>query len=84
MRRLPAPDQRLNMLFSATLAQRVLELAFADGRAFRLPYEFLRVYSPSAEVRGHGSSSSSRSSWHCGQPPIAVIFFTPTVPPSAL
>ena len=28
MRRLPAPDQRLNLLFSATLAQRVLELAF--------------------------------------------------------
>jgi DUF971 family protein len=33
---------------------RVLELTFADGNAFRLPYEFLRVYSPSAEVRGHG------------------------------
>lgn len=33
---------------------RVLEIAFADGRSFRLPYEFLRVYSPSAEVRGHG------------------------------
>ncbi len=33
---------------------KVLELAFADGHAFRLPYEFLRVYSPSAEVRGHG------------------------------
>ena len=33
---------------------RVLEIAFADGRAFRLPYELLRVYSPSAEVRGHG------------------------------
>ncbi len=33
---------------------RVLEIAFADGRVFRLPYEFLRVYSPSAEVRGHG------------------------------
>ena len=33
---------------------RVLEIAFADGRRFRLPYEFLRVYSPSAEVRGHG------------------------------
>ena len=32
----------------------VLEIAFADGRTFRLPYEFLRVYSPSAEVRGHG------------------------------
>src|SRR3954465_10290461 len=33
---------------------RVLEIAFSDGHSFRLPYEFLRVYSPSAEVRGHG------------------------------
>ena len=33
---------------------RVLEITFADGRGFRLPYEYLRVYSPSAEVRGHG------------------------------
>jgi DUF971 family protein len=33
---------------------RLLEIAFSDGRNFRLPYEFLRVYSPSAEVRGHG------------------------------
>ena len=33
---------------------RVLEIAFEDGRRFRLPFEFLRVYSPSAEVRGHG------------------------------
>jgi DUF971 family protein len=33
---------------------RLLEIAFADGKAFRLPYEFLRVHSPSAEVRGHG------------------------------
>jgi DUF971 family protein len=35
-------------------ASRVLEIGFSDGRTFRLPYEFLRVYSPSAEVRGHG------------------------------
>jgi DUF971 family protein len=33
---------------------RVLEIAFDDGKSFRLPYEFLRVHSPSAEVRGHG------------------------------
>jgi len=33
---------------------RLLEIAFDDGSVFRLPYEFLRVYSPSAEVRGHG------------------------------
>ena len=39
-----------------TLHQRshVMEIAFEDGKAFRLPYEFLRVHSPSAEVRGHG------------------------------
>jgi DUF971 family protein len=35
-------------------ASRVLEVAFDDGATFRLPFEFLRVYSPSAEVRGHG------------------------------
>ena len=33
---------------------RVVEISFADGNSFRLPCEFLRVYSPSAEVRGHG------------------------------
>jgi DUF971 family protein len=33
---------------------RVLELAFDDGKVFSLPFELLRVYSPSAEVRGHG------------------------------
>lgn len=33
---------------------RVLEIAFNNGSSFRLPYEYLRVYSPSAEVKGHG------------------------------
>lgn len=33
---------------------KILEIAFSDGKTFRLPCEFLRVYSPSAEVRGHG------------------------------
>lgn len=33
---------------------RVLEVAFDDGATFELPFEYLRVYSPSAEVRGHG------------------------------
>jgi DUF971 family protein len=33
---------------------RVLEIAFDDGQRFELPCEYLRVYSPSAEVRGHG------------------------------
>ncbi|XLM22447.1 DUF971 domain-containing protein [Chromobacterium piscinae] len=33
---------------------KVLEIAFDDGARFELPCEYLRVYSPSAEVRGHG------------------------------
>ncbi len=35
-------------------ASRVLEIAFDDGRQFRIPFELMRVYSPSAEVQGHG------------------------------
>jgi DUF971 family protein len=33
---------------------RLFEIAFDDGRAFSIPFELLRVYSPSAEVKGHG------------------------------
>jgi DUF971 family protein len=33
---------------------RRMEIEFSDGKRFELPFEFLRVYSPSAEVRGHG------------------------------
>jgi DUF971 family protein len=45
----PAPTE-------ITLHQKsqLLEISFADGKKFQLPAEFLRVYSPSAEVRGHG------------------------------
>lgn len=37
---------------------RVLEIAFSDGQTFRLPFELMRVYSPSAEVQGHGPGQS--------------------------
>ena len=33
---------------------RVLEVSFSDGAHFRIPFELMRVYSPSAEVQGHG------------------------------
>ena len=33
---------------------RVLEIGFSDGKQFRIPFELMRVYSPSAEVQGHG------------------------------
>src|SRR5213596_1222752 len=35
-------------------ASRVLEVSFSDGSRFELPFEYLRVHSPSAEVKGHG------------------------------
>src|SRR5437762_14364054 len=33
---------------------RVLEVGFSDGASFRIPFELMRIYSPSAEVQGHG------------------------------
>jgi DUF971 family protein len=33
---------------------RVLEVSFSDGEIFRIPFELMRIYSPSAEVQGHG------------------------------
>ena len=35
-------------------ASRVLQVTFADAQVFELPFEYLRVHSPSAEVKGHG------------------------------
>ncbi|MBC7983492.1 MAG: DUF971 domain-containing protein [Candidatus Obscuribacterales bacterium] len=37
----------------------VLEVSFDDGSCFELPFEYLRVYSPSAEVRGHGAGQET-------------------------
>jgi DUF971 family protein len=48
---MPAPNPTEIKLHQVS---QLLEIAFADGKSFRLPSEFLRVYSPSAEVRGHG------------------------------
>ena len=32
----------------------VLEVGFSDGKLFHIPFELMRIYSPSAEVQGHG------------------------------
>ena len=50
----PDSDKHVPVRIVVHQASRVLELEYADGRNFRLPFEYLRVYSPSAEVRGHG------------------------------
>lgn len=45
----PSPES-----ITAHGASRVLEVGFDDGARFRIPFELMRVYSPSAEVQGHG------------------------------
>jgi DUF971 family protein len=40
-------------------ASRLLEVSFDDGSHFELPFEYLRVFSPSAEVKGHGGGEGA-------------------------
>ncbi len=47
-------DTPLPTSITAHQQSRVLEVAFSDGSEFRIPFELMRVYSPSAEVMGHG------------------------------
>jgi DUF971 family protein len=47
-------DTPLPTALTVHQASRVLEVAFDDGREFRIPFELMRIYSPSAEVQGHG------------------------------
>lgn len=46
-------------------ASRVLEVGFADGKTFRIPFELMRVYSPSAEVQGHGPGQETLQTGKC-------------------
>ncbi len=47
-------DMPLPQSLTVHAASRVLEVGYSDGQTFRLPFELLRVNSPSAEVQGHG------------------------------
>ena len=53
---MPSPSTEAPQPTAVTVhqASRVLEIGFEDGRTFRIPFELMRVYSPSAEVQGHG------------------------------
>ncbi len=48
------PDTPQPTAITVHRQSRVLEVAFNDGKTFRIPFELMRVYSPSAEVKGHG------------------------------
>ena len=49
------PDAPLPTEIKLHQKSRVMEITFSDGACFKLPYELLRVFSPSAEVRGHSA-----------------------------
>ncbi len=53
---------------------KVLEVSFADGQTFRIPFELMRVYSPSAEVQGHGPGQEVLQT---GKREVAVIELSP-------
>ncbi len=48
------PQTPLCTALTVHQSSRVVEVSFADGTNFRIPFELMRVYSPSAEVQGHG------------------------------
>ena len=49
-----SPDRPTPVALTVHQQSRALEIAFDDGRSFRIPFELMRVYSPYAEVQGHG------------------------------
>ena len=53
---------------------KVLEVSFADGQTFRIPFELMRVYSPSAEVQGHDPGQEVLQT---GKREVAVIELAP-------
>jgi DUF971 family protein len=50
----PLPKAALPTALTVHQTSRVLEITFDDGCSFRIPFELMRVYSPSADVQGHG------------------------------
>ena len=48
------PDSPTPQSITVHGQSRVLEVSFSDGAHFRIPFELMRIYSPSAEVQGHG------------------------------
>lgn len=60
--------------FKVRTQSRVMEVAFDDGAQFSIPFELLRVYSPSAEVRGHGPGQETLQT---GKRDITIVAMEP-------
>ena len=66
---MPAPQELV-----VHAKSRVMELAWPDGARFRIPVELMRVYSPSAEVQGHGAGQEVLQT---GKRGVAIIELAP-------
>lgn len=55
-------------------ASKVLEVGFSDGKTFRIPFELMRIYSPSAEVQGHGPGQEVLQT---GKRDVAIVALEP-------
>ena len=55
-------------------ASKVLEIAFSDGQTFRISFELMRVYSPSAEVQGHGPGQETLQT---GKRDVSIVSLEP-------
>jgi DUF971 family protein len=60
--------------FTVHSQSRVLEVSFSDGATFKIPFELMRVYSPSAEVKGHGPDQEVLQT---GKQDVTVVELTP-------
>ena len=73
---MPGPDKQPPQPTALTVHQatRVLEVSFDDGATFRIPFELMRVYSPSAEVQGHGPGQEVLQT---GKREVGIVEITP-------
>jgi DUF971 family protein len=72
----PTPTAPAPRPLSLTLhqASRLLEIDFDDGASYRIPFELMRVYSPSAEVMGHGPGQETLQT---GKREVGIVEITP-------
>ena len=68
------PDTPQPTALTVHQTSRLLEIAFDDGAHFRIPFELMRVYSPSAEVQGHGPGQEVLQT---GKRAVGIVELTP-------
>ena len=69
-----SPDRPTPVALTVHQQSRALEIAFDDGKTFRIPFELMRVYSPSAEVQGHGPGQETLQT---GKRDVVVVAIEP-------